>query len=546
MKILTRLAVLFVATGSVMLADSSNNEEATTTTTTTKKKPHVLLIVMDDLGSHDLGRHGSGIHTPTLDALAAEGVYMDQYYVLPYCSPTRAALLSGRYPLHTGCHQVITYDSVQGLPLDEETLAQVMRRAGYKSHAVGKWHVGYADWKMTPTFRGFETFFGFYTGGEDYFAHRNGARAYDLRWDKEEFCGHGCSRLPDERGNYSTQVFTREAMRVIQQHDNSSDNDHPLFLYLAYQAVHAPDEVPEKYRRRYDHIAKKLKWDKRRQTYAGMLTAADEGIRHVVRALKRKGMWEDTVVVFTTDNGGPTAVCAIQGSSNYPKRGGKCTLYEGGTTGDGFVGGPALATHWKVPGGHNRTYPHLFHVVDWLPTIAAASGVAPNGKPLDGVNHLGALQNHNNNNQGTTTTQQPPREELFVGYSYVPIKGGQWYGPAIRYQNWKLIQGDSGGPEDPDHFPPGTKEPVDGGNTSVSYSLYDLAQDPNEQHDVAKANPSMVRKLQAKLRHYQETYVPPQPNQDPSCPFPGPTHTEEFGLVCTPWCDKAQEIVVYA
>ena len=215
-----------------------------------KKKPHILFIVMDDLGSHDLGRHGSGIHTPHVDTLASAGVYMENYYVLPYCSPTRAALLSGRYPLHTSVHRVIDPDSVQSLPLDEETLAQVMRRAGYRAHMVGKWHVGHSHWNMTPTFRGFQSFFGFYIGGEDYFTHVNG-EGYDLRFDQQEYCGRGCSQLADERGNYSTTVFTREAIRVITEHKyamDSSELEHekdteakkekehsPLFLYLAYQ-----------------------------------------------------------------------------------------------------------------------------------------------------------------------------------------------------------------------------------------------------------------------------------------------------------------------
>jgi arylsulfatase A-like enzyme len=418
-----RLSLAFHLAVIIGLLKSHIAASSSSTNNDNNKKPHVLMIVMDDLGSHDLGHHGSGIHTDTLDTLIAEGVYMDNYYVLPYCSPTRAALLSGRYPLHTGCHQVIQPDSMQGLPLDEETLPQIMRKAGYQAHAVGKWHIGHSRWEMTPTFRGFQSFFGYYVGGEDYYTHYSFDGGYDLRWDRHEQCGKNCSVLPDERSNYSTTVFTREAIRVIEEHDNdSNDGSSPLFLYLAYQAVHAPDEVPEKYRARYDDVAKQQGWNSRRQTYAGMLTAADEGIADVIKAFKNRGMWEDTIVIFTTDNGGPTAVCAIQGSSNYPKRGGKCTIYEGGTTGDGFVSGPALSKHWNVPVGNNRTYSHLFHVVDWLPTMAAAAGVAPNGNPLDGVSHLEVLQKQ----QHLDVNIKPPREEIFVGYNFVPMEGGQW------------------------------------------------------------------------------------------------------------------------
>ncbi|CAB9499987.1 Arylsulfatase I [Seminavis robusta] len=524
---------------------------STAKTNIKKKKPNILFVVMDDLGSHDLGRHGSGIHTHHIDQLATDGVYLDNYYVLPYCSPTRAALLSGRYPLHTGVHIVVPVDSVLSLPLEEQTLAQIMRDGGYKAHAVGKWHIGHANWKMTPTFRGFETFFGFYIGGEDYFTHRNGA-GYDLRWDKEEYCGDGCSQLPDERGNYSTQVFTREAIRVIHRHSSNNnkkkqqqiDEEDPLFLYLAYQAVHDPDQVPEEYRAPYENVTG---WDARRITYAGMLTAADQGIAQVIEALQETGMWDDTVVVFTTDNGGPTDVCAIQGSSNFPKRGGKCTLYDGGTTGDGFISGPALTSHWAVPTGSDRTYANLFHAVDWLPTLAAAVGVTPNGQPLDGVSHLYAFQNGMEELYGPPAPMRalknkkiasaPPRQEVFVGYSFYDHSGGQWYGPAIRYHHWKLIQGHSGGPEHA-HTPPpkGTSTPAPGGDVNATYLLFDLSNDPNETRDVAREHPHVVALLMGRLQEYQKHYVGPPPNTDPSCPFPGLRNHSKFGKVWTPWC----------
>jgi len=520
-------------------------------------RPNIILIVLDDLGSHDLGRHGSGIQTPHIDQLAESGVYLENYYVLPFCSPTRAALLSGRYPLHTGLHRVILQDSVQSLPLEEETLAQVMQRAQYKTHAVGKWHIGHADWRMTPTFRGFETFFGFYLGGEDYFTHRNQA-GYDLRNDTKEFCGKGCSQLPDERGNYSTHVFTREAIHVIENHARSTERrSRPLFLYLGYQAVHDPDQVPKRYKEPYEKFANESGWDDKRITYAGMLSAADKGVGKVFHTLKKTGLWEDTIVIFTTDNGGPTDVCAVQGSSNYPKRGGKCTVYEGGTTGDGFLSGPALSSYWNIPVGTNRSYENLFHVVDWLPTLAAAVGSQPRGRPLDGVSHLDALRLVGNIH-GKKSTRQKPREEVFVGYSYFRRDGDHWYGPAIRYLNWKLIQGSSGGPENPNNIPNGTGTPAVGGDRSVSYALYDLSKDASETHNVAQDYPIILQLMQSKLREYQKGFVPPRPHTDPDCPFPGLRNSSRFGKVwnpwcdggsknvaCVPWCEGAKEIVVY-
>jgi arylsulfatase A-like enzyme len=418
-------------------AERQGNPGTCTATTTTPSSggddilvpnplPHILFIVLDDLGSNDLGLHGSGILTPTIDSLAATGVLLENYYVLPYCSPTRAAILSGRYPLHTGCHTIITATQTQGLPLDEETLPLVLRKSGYKAHAVGKWHLGHSQWNQTPTFRGFESFLGHYLGWSDYYTHYVGSAdsvvgiGYEMHHDAREFCGAQCSTYVDERGNYSTHVFTRHAVRIIEEYaqrmkaskkKNDTDTagaavEHttPLFLYFAHQAVHAPDEVPEHY---YNLYLNQSTWSRQRKTYAAMLTAADESIANVTRALQEHGLWDNTLVVLTTDNGGPTAVCAVQGSSNKPpRRGGKCTVWEGGTTGDALVSGPAWTrlmnsapTNDTERQNHPRddsmprqkVYPHLFHAVDWLPTLAAVTGAKPQGKPLDGVNQLDAL-----------------------------------------------------------------------------------------------------------------------------------------------------------
>jgi arylsulfatase A-like enzyme len=470
---------------------------------------------VDDLGSHDLGMHGTDISTPHSDRLAQEGIYLQEYYVLPYCSPTRASLLSGMYPLHTGIHTPIPDDSTAGLPLELETLADLLKISGYQTHAIGKWHLGYAKWEFTPTFRGFDSFYGFYKGGEDYFSHSS-KKAYDLRYDARPNCGEGCSQIVDERGNYSTHVFTRQTIQIIQNYHNDDDNDDksneeepkPMFLYLAFQAVHAPDQVPSEYMERYTN----QNWTQIRKTYAGMLTAADEGIGNVTEALKQAGIWDDTLVIFTTDNGGPTSTCAVQGSSNYPKRGGKCTVWEGGTTGDAFLSGPALS-NLGLP--TNSRFPHLFHVVDWMPTLAEIVGAVPkNNNKIDGKSQLTGLK------QNIAT-----RDHVFVGYAYAAYSTNQWYGPAIRHGKWKLIQGTSAGPDEYDIEPHGSEQPLPGGADNSTYLLYDLALDGGEQHNVADRYPAIVHFLKSKLKEYQQSYVPPQPNNDKNCPFTGYVNT---------------------
>lgn len=474
------------------------------------QKPHILIIVLDDLGSHDLGLHGTGISTDGIDDLARRGLYLKNYYVLPSCSPTRAAIMSGRYPIHTGIHNWISPHSTIGLPLDEETLPTVLRKAGYTAHAVGKWHLGHSSYDQTPTFRGFESFFGFYLGGQDYVSHVDDDGGYDMRFDKVEYCGDNCSHIVDERGNYSTHVFTREAIRVIQQHSTSSD-DSPLFLYLAYQAVHAPDEVPPHYIEPY--LDKN--WTALRKTYAGMLSAADEGIRNVTQALKDSNLWDDTLIIFTTDNGGPTDTCAVQGSSNYPRRGGKCSCWEGGTRGDGFLSGPALKNLGVFPGNLES----LFHVVDWLPTLAGIVNATPNGKPLDGVNQLSTLQGRG----------KPARTELFVGYGVDLM--GIWSGPAIRFKQWKLLEEGYRGPPDRHH------------NITAKYHLYDIDRDSSEDFDIAPSRPQLVSWLKAKLDHYKSTMIP-LPKDNPTCPW-HLTNTSAFGPAWIPWCDGASMVVVY-
>ena len=474
--------------GAVSTNPRKNNDEP--------YKPHILMIVMDDLGSHDLGMHGTGIQTPTSDRLAADGIYLDNYYVLPYCSPTRAALLSGKYPLHSGVHEVIQSISTAGLPLKDQTLPEMLARGGYESHAVGKWHIGHSSWEQTPTFRGFQSFYGFYHGSEDYFSHSHGG-GYDFRYDRQARCGDGCSQNVDERGNYSTHVFTREAIRVIQeyateeeskidkQEDEDEPNTSPLFLYLAFQAVHCPNEVPQEY---MDLYKNQTEWTDQRKNYAGMLTAADEGLANVTLALQNAGLWDDTLIVFTTDNGGPTITGCVQGSSNYPKRGGKHSLWEGGTTGDGFVSGPALQ---KLGLQRNRRFQHLFHVVDWFPTLAELVGVVPqNVDELDGKSQLESLKN------GDIAT----RQELYVGYCFT----GSWYGPAIRYQNWKIVQGTTAGPDQFDPNTKGSRHPQPGGLINSTYLLFDLETDPLEEINVAEQYPLVLETMIYKLQQYHK------------------------------------------
>lgn len=272
--------------------------------------------VADDLGWNDVGWHaGSDCKTPHLDALAATGLQLDQMYVQHICSPTRSALMSGKYPIHTGLsHGVIRPTSPYGLPLSEVTLAQEMRAAGYATHAVGKWHLGFYAPPYLPTNRGFDSYFGYLLGAEDYYYHNRsygGVGGYDLRSDT--------SPVTDAGGRYSAHLFTDMAQGIVQAHAHAhrvatrpqqlsqqpdadsvtptaTDASQPLFLYLPYQSVHDPAQAPESYIAPYRGKSKPVG----RAVKCGMVAALDEGVANVTATLKASGMWNDTLFIVRT------------------------------------------------------------------------------------------------------------------------------------------------------------------------------------------------------------------------------------------------------
>lgn len=405
-------------------------------------KPNIALIVLDDLGWADVDVSlpaTSNVHTPNLHALFQEGQRLTRHYGQPVCSPSRAALHTGRVPLAYGLQTyVIDPEGVNyGLNLNETTLPQLLKaRGGYSCHARGKWHMGMAQWNQTPTFRGYDSFQGFYSGGQDYFTHSE-AGGYDFHYDPTPNCGAGCSQMDwDKQGIYSTHVFTSGAVDVITNHDPATS---PLFLYLAYQAVHAPDQVPPQYEAPYNATIPAS--DPRRRTFAGMLSALDEGIGNVTAALKAKGMYDNTIIVIVADNGGPVAcsagICGDHtGTSNYPLRGGKHSLWEGGTRLFALLRTP----HSTMPVGTNHT--GLMHHVDWLPTLLDAAGVggytpAP-GFELHGVSQWAAL---------TTGCPSPRNETLLNIDPYQPLAPPyQGNAAIVTAEGWKLIVGEVGPP----------------------------------------------------------------------------------------------------
>ncbi|XP_049779761.1 arylsulfatase B-like [Schistocerca cancellata] len=377
------------------------------------ERPHIVFILADDLGWNDVGFHGSDeIPTPNIDALAYHGVILNRHYVQPLCTPSRAALLTGKYPVHNGMqHLVILEPEPWGLPLHETLLPQRLRGLGYATHAVGKWHLGFYRREYTPTYRGFDAHFGFWNGFQDYYDHTVQAsfspfRGYDMR--------RGLEVDYDSAGRYSTDAFSEEAERVIARHDASR----PLFLYLSHLAPHAgnpaqPLQPPPAPLPDLRHIG-----DPARRAYAAMVWRLDESVGRVVSALERRGLLENSLLVFASDNGAATSGVHANHGSNWPLRGMKGTPWEGGVRGVAAVWSPRLKP---------RVSRQLMHITDWMPTLYSAAGgdVRSLGR-LDGVDMWPSLL------RGGTSS---PRRHVLIN-----IDDREGYA-ALRVGNLKYVNG---------------------------------------------------------------------------------------------------------
>ena len=273
------------------------------------------------IGWGDVGLHGSSqVKTPNIDILASNGIILNNYYVSPICSPSRGALMTGRHPIHTGLqHDVFSGAKPEGLPLHYKILPQYMKEMGYETHAVGKWHQGFFKTSYLPSNRGFDSHFGYWTGHEDYYDRTSSENWWGIDFRQNE----QPVPLTEYEGIYSTNIYTNKSIEIIENRKNSSK---PLFLYLAHQSVHAgngrhPLQAPQEYIDRFNHIK-----DIRRRIFVAMVSVLDESIGEIFSALKTANILNETIIIFTTDNGGAVGNTDGKGiddsiGSNWPLRG---------------------------------------------------------------------------------------------------------------------------------------------------------------------------------------------------------------------------------
>lgn len=428
---------LVLATG----GGQADSQQAEATKLRRDGKPNVVLIVADDLGYGELGCYGGKeIPTPHIDALAKEGVRLtDGYVSCPVCAPTRAGVLTGRYGPRFGFEfnpgpQQTAADTF-GLPKGERTLAERLAAEGYVTGMVGKWHLGYAD-GLTPPDRGFASFFGFLGGAHSY---RLAGRAESLIRGKERV----------NEPTYLTYAFGREAVGFIE-----ANKSKPFLLYLPFNAVHAPLQAPQ-------NLAGRMKQfpEGKRRTFAGMLMAMDDSIGRVMTTLRANGLDRNTLVVFISDNGGPTAQTT---SSNGPLRGFKGQTWEGGIR-------VPFMLRWvgNIPAGQTFEKPAIS--LDIVPTVLAAAGrpIPPKDK-LDGVDLLPYLRGQQ---------RGAPHSTLYWRF-------GQQH--AIREGNWKLVT-----------------------TQGATDALFDLSKDLGERQNLAEREPSRVRALKAKWEAWSKELMNP-------------------------------------
>lgn len=428
-------------------------------------RPNIVFLLIDDLGYADVGFNGcKDIQTPQIDRLARDGAVLESHYVQPVCSPTRAAFLTGRYATRTGVYTVVRPHARWGLPLRERTLASALKDAGYETAIAGKWHLGEFDRAYLPTSRGFDHQYGHSFGAIDYFTHlRDGT--------------HDWSRNDQDHpeSGYSTHLIADEACRRIAERDPAK----PLFLYVPFNGVHSPLQVPEEYLTPYANIPGN------RRLLAGMLSAVDEAIGRIVEALQTSGIRDNTLIVFSADNGGPNPRGL---SDNGVLRSGKGTLYEGGVRACAFANWPG-----KITAGRRIQQP--VHVVDWYPTlITLAGGSLKQTTQIDGLDIAPVL----------ISDAESPHDAILLVQT--PQRA------ATRMGDWKLLlnateDASESGPEA--QTKPAKKRAKRKNPATPPVELFNLKEDLSESKNLAEQDPERVATMRARLEQMLKNAAPP-------------------------------------
>lgn len=439
-------------------------------------RPNIIVMVADDLGWSDVGFHGGEIDTPSLDRLAAEGVELSRFYTTPICSPTRAALMTGRDPMRLGvAYGVIMPWMNIGIHPEEHFMPESFLDAGYQTAMVGKWHLGHALQAYHPNERGFEHFYGHLHTEVGYFPPFGNQGGKDFQFNGKSI----------ERDGYESFILADEVSRFIRERDQAK----PFFIYMPFIAPHtpldAPDDLKEKYADLEDNrqrarskntdqtrqLSKMMMQPSARPIYAAVVDGMDQAIGRVLKTLDDEGLADNTIVLFFSDNGG--AAYAMGGADNVPLRGGKGETWEGGIRVVSLMRWPQ-----QLSGGEKMG--QIMTAMDVFPTLAAAAGVTPGNDKfeLDGRSLWPAI------GEG----KQVPRDDLVFFASETPIRGSFMF--TAFNDHWKLVQEVQQGLLSAD----------------VTNYLFNIKDDPNEYNNLAEAHPGVVAKLAQEIHHWRTLY----------------------------------------
>ncbi len=456
MKLYLKLQIQFVLLSLVCIVSGCKNDT----------RPNILIIMCDDLGYADVGFNGSkDITTPSIDALASEGIIFSSAHVChPFCGPSRAGLMTGRYPHKIGAQFNLpphSYMIDEGVSVDETYISKVLQQSGYYTGMVGKWHMGEAE-RFHPNNRGFDEFFGFLGGGHNYYMDQAQQRYEKLvkegkeRYEIPEYMvpmQHNGKEIAETE--YITDAFSREALRFIH---TASEKDQPFFLFLAYNAPHTPLQAKKDDLELFSHIQ-----DLKRRNYAAMVYAVDRGVKEIVDALKANRELENTFIVFLSDNGGKVSA----GANNYPLRDGKGSTCEGGHRVPMFIKWPD-----QIEGGQKFTY-HV-STLDFYSTFARlAEAKIPDDKVLDGKDILDKLLNGGNPHEHEMIFTLRHRE----GYSDVGVLKDNWKALRVGEKTWKL---------------------------------YDLEKDLGEEHNLSVQYPAVLESMVKEAEQWSQSNMQPR------------------------------------
>ncbi|MEM9253868.1 MAG: sulfatase-like hydrolase/transferase [Pseudomonadota bacterium] len=439
-------------------------------------RPNIIIMLADDLGWSDVGFHGGDIDTPSLDRLAAEGVELSRFYTTPICSPTRAALMTGRDPMRLGvAYGVIMPWMNNGIHPAEHFMPQTFVAAGYQTAMVGKWHLGHSLQAYHPNQRGFEHFYGHLHTEVGYFPPFSNQGGRDFQLNGKSI----------DRDGYETYLLGDEVARYIRDRDKQR----PFFIYMPFLAPHTPLDAPQDLQEKYADLpddrlpARSKNTDQTRQIarlmgqpsarpmYAAVVDAMDQAIGSVLTTLDDEGIAENTIVLFFSDNGG--AAYATGGADNVPLRGGKGETWEGGIRVVSLLRWPQ-----RLPAGQQMS--QIMTAMDVFPTLSSAAELRPGNTTfaLDGVDMWPAI----------SRGQKMPREDLIFFTSETPIRGSFMF--TAFNEHWKLVQ------------------EVEQGllSSTVTNYLFDIERDPYERNNLAAEHPDVVQTMAEKVHSWRMLY----------------------------------------